>query len=352
MEKKTMGKFIAALRQAKGLTQKELGDMLYVSNKAVSRWENDECTPDLNLIPAIADIFGVTCDELLRGERRQGNEQAANEGTATTERGKRQLEGILRKKYATFRNLSFISFGLAFLGLIAAIICICIRYNGVSNGEPWSTHHPDIGWLTFLLAAIFAAGGIICEVCFAMNGIFKDEEEFAEYKNATGQHNARILKLAMAAIMTCAALIGLCLPQLWASYSEAVPYLIFGSGLACIFLLAAYGIYFKCVRAKMIADGAICYTNEQALTTAANNKLLFKISLICGIIYILLAIFIILIPQLDDIFWVEDGTASAYYGDTARSVAGIAMMADAVAGIASYFGILAARNRRKKLNKN
>ena len=258
----------------------------------------------------------------------------------------------MRKKYATFRNLSFISFGLAFLGLIAAIICICIRYNGVSNGEPWSTHHPDIGWLTFLLAAIFAAGGIICEVCFAMNGIFKDEEEFAEYKNATGQHNARILKLAMAAIMTCAALIGLCLPQLWASYSEAVPYLIFGSGLACIFLLAAYGIYFKCVRAKMIADGAICYTNEQALTTAANNKLLFKISLICGIIYILLAIFIILIPQLDDIFWVEDGTASAYYGDTARSVAGIAMMADAVAGIATYFGILAARNRRKKLNKN
>ena len=86
MEKKTMGKFIAALRQAKGLTQKELGDMLYVSNKAVSRWETDECTPDLNLIPAIADIFGVTCDELLRGERRQSGEQAANEGTATTER--------------------------------------------------------------------------------------------------------------------------------------------------------------------------------------------------------------------------------------------------------------------------
>ena len=58
-EKKSVGKFISALRQAKGLTQKQLGDMLYVSNKTVSRWERDECLPDLNLIPAIAEIFDI-----------------------------------------------------------------------------------------------------------------------------------------------------------------------------------------------------------------------------------------------------------------------------------------------------
>ncbi len=69
MEKKTIGKFISALRRAKGLTQRELGDMLYVSDKTVSRWENDECAPDLYLVPTIADIFGISADELLRGER-------------------------------------------------------------------------------------------------------------------------------------------------------------------------------------------------------------------------------------------------------------------------------------------
>lgn len=42
MEKKSIGKFIAALRQSKGMTQKELGDMLYVSNRTVSRWERDD----------------------------------------------------------------------------------------------------------------------------------------------------------------------------------------------------------------------------------------------------------------------------------------------------------------------
>lgn len=69
MEKKTIGKFIAVLRKANGMTQKELGERLFVSDKTVSRWERDECEPELSLIPAIAEIFGVTADELLRGEK-------------------------------------------------------------------------------------------------------------------------------------------------------------------------------------------------------------------------------------------------------------------------------------------
>ena len=77
MEKKTIGGFIAALRKANGMTQKDLADRLNVSDKTVSRWERDEGTPDLSLIPVIAEIFGVTCDELLRGERRSPEERNA-----------------------------------------------------------------------------------------------------------------------------------------------------------------------------------------------------------------------------------------------------------------------------------
>ena len=76
MEEKTIGKFITALRRANGMTQKELAEKLYVSDKTVSRWERDESAPDLALIPAIAEIFGITCDELLRGERRSAAERA------------------------------------------------------------------------------------------------------------------------------------------------------------------------------------------------------------------------------------------------------------------------------------
>ena len=69
MAKNTIGQFIAALRKANGLTQQDVADRLNVSNKAVSRWERDECAPDLSVIPALAEMFGVTCDELLKGER-------------------------------------------------------------------------------------------------------------------------------------------------------------------------------------------------------------------------------------------------------------------------------------------
>lgn len=69
MENNTIGSFLSALRKANGMTQKELAERLNVSDKAVSRWERNESCPDITLIPVIADIFGVTSDELLRGER-------------------------------------------------------------------------------------------------------------------------------------------------------------------------------------------------------------------------------------------------------------------------------------------
>lgn len=77
METRTIGKFIATLRKASGMTQKELAEKLNVSDKSVSRWERDEGAPDLSLIPVIAEVFGVTCDELLRGERRSPAERAS-----------------------------------------------------------------------------------------------------------------------------------------------------------------------------------------------------------------------------------------------------------------------------------
>lgn len=56
---------IAALRRAAGLTQEKLGALLGVSPQAVSKWENDECLPDLALLPALCGALRVSADELL-----------------------------------------------------------------------------------------------------------------------------------------------------------------------------------------------------------------------------------------------------------------------------------------------
>ena len=88
MEKKTIGKFISALRKANGMTQKELGEKLFVSDKTVSRWECDECTPELSLIPSIAEIFGITIDELLRGERNNPDRMGESEDAVSRQKAK------------------------------------------------------------------------------------------------------------------------------------------------------------------------------------------------------------------------------------------------------------------------
>lgn len=56
---------IASLRKQKGLTQEELANALGVTNQAVSKWESGQCCPDIQLLPAIARLFGVSVDELL-----------------------------------------------------------------------------------------------------------------------------------------------------------------------------------------------------------------------------------------------------------------------------------------------
>lgn len=63
------GNFLYTLRQEKGISQSELGKMLGVTNKAVSKWETGTAKPNTKLLPQIADILGVTVEELLAAKR-------------------------------------------------------------------------------------------------------------------------------------------------------------------------------------------------------------------------------------------------------------------------------------------
>lgn len=121
MERKTIGGFISALRKASGMTQKDLAEKLNVSDKTVSRWERDDGAPDLSVIPVIAEIFGVTCDELLRGERKPQAERAP-EPDETSAKGEKQRKRILSMSLSKYRTGSFIAIGISVLGLIAAMM--------------------------------------------------------------------------------------------------------------------------------------------------------------------------------------------------------------------------------------
>ena len=62
------GAYLAALRKARGMTQQEAADQLGVSNKTVSKWENGAGLPDITVLPALAELYGVTADDILAGE--------------------------------------------------------------------------------------------------------------------------------------------------------------------------------------------------------------------------------------------------------------------------------------------
>ena len=86
-----IGKIIRKLRRDANMTQQVFAEKLGVSYQSVSRWENEETYPDMELLPAIAEIFGVTTDELIKGERIARDESA--ERPSPDDNAKRSASG-------------------------------------------------------------------------------------------------------------------------------------------------------------------------------------------------------------------------------------------------------------------
>ena len=68
MNQEKIGKLIAKLRKEKDLTQRELGEMVGVGYRAVSKWETGQTMPDISIINELSEILGISSDELLKGE--------------------------------------------------------------------------------------------------------------------------------------------------------------------------------------------------------------------------------------------------------------------------------------------
>ena len=192
MEKKTLGTFIAVLRKAKGLTQKQLAEMLNVSDKAVSRWERDECAPDLSVIPVLAEIFDITADELLRGQRKQSQEPVTHYEVQKTDK---QLRYLLKKKEMDYTILTCVSIGIALFGLIAAMI-----------GNLGFLR----GYIGFFVSCFFFITAVLCQIAFLVRGMRSlDAEELAD--EAAKTRKIMILQAELSLGIT-ACLFAACLP--------------------------------------------------------------------------------------------------------------------------------------------
>lgn len=68
MDQEKIGKFISVKRKEKGITQSELAELLGISDRAISKWENGNCLPDASNMQELCKILNITINDLFSGE--------------------------------------------------------------------------------------------------------------------------------------------------------------------------------------------------------------------------------------------------------------------------------------------
>lgn len=81
MNQQKIGQFLKELRSEKFLTQEQLAEVLGVSNRSISRWENGITMPDFDLLIQMAEFYGVEIGEILDGERKSDHMDRKTEET-------------------------------------------------------------------------------------------------------------------------------------------------------------------------------------------------------------------------------------------------------------------------------
>ena len=271
MEKKTIGGFIAALRKANGMTQKDLAEKLNVSDKTVSRWERDDGVPDLAVIPVIAEIFDVTCDELLRGERKSPTERAETpENSDPTPKAEKQRLRLLKSTLSQYKNHTYIAMGISAIGMITALICNLAFLKAV---------------LGFFLGAIFFVASIVCQTVFINKAFFSVEDAGLDVA-VLSDFKKKVIDFAKKSIGLTGALIGFTFPLIWVNDAymglSFDSLLIWGTLGAAVFLLIhALVLYF--LNASLLRKGVYCLADRELAIYYHNHKL----KRICAIILVI-----------------------------------------------------------------
>lgn len=160
-----IGQFIAEERKAKKLTQTKLAQMLYISEKTVSKWENGNGIPDTNLLPKLCEIFGISLNELLNGERLT-SENYIN-------KAEEKLLELQKEKQSSDKRLLISEIVLASLSLIAffAILFPCLYAIYKLNIYVLPTIIIFLNFVIFIASMCFClyieqkAGYYICKKC-------------------------------------------------------------------------------------------------------------------------------------------------------------------------------------------
>ncbi len=129
-----IGNFLANLRKEQGLTQEALGEKLGVTNKTVSRWENGNYLPPVEMLKELSELYAVSINEILCGERiakEQYQEKAEETITGILTGGSFSLKERTDFWKHKWKKDHFIA------NLILAVIPLVMVCAGIALSKPW-----------------------------------------------------------------------------------------------------------------------------------------------------------------------------------------------------------------------
>ena len=121
MDNQKFGKFIKELRKKSNMTQKELGEKLNVTDKAVSKWERGLSFPDITIINSLAETFGITSSEILNAEL--GKKEEIDIEKAIQE----AVENIMKEKEKRQEKRKKIQKIITIISTVVFVICFIIQ---------------------------------------------------------------------------------------------------------------------------------------------------------------------------------------------------------------------------------
>lgn len=121
MNNQETGRFIRQLRMSKNMTQKELAEKLFITDKAISKWERGLGCPDISLLPLLADSLGVQIEDILNGGKVSLSNLKEFESDVSLKETK-NIKNFLKKRYV--KVIMLISLVISCLFSIITIISV------------------------------------------------------------------------------------------------------------------------------------------------------------------------------------------------------------------------------------
>lgn len=179
MDQIKIGKFIAALRKDKGLTQEQLGEKLGVTNKTISRWENGNYMPDVEMLSLLSKEFGVSINELISGERLWAEDfkKAADDNLVTALNNStftlKEKITFFKKKWLREHIATIVLCAIAWIGIM---VWLTLKTRG-------NDMFPILGAVGGLLAVLFYVVLYNRMIAYVENHVYRNPDNTTEGKN-------------------------------------------------------------------------------------------------------------------------------------------------------------------------